>query len=93
MTTYNIGAQTTQRGSSNPLTTNTLVVNLYFCECLRTCGFKPLIRGKRPHFAVYRNAVNRKMRSVCGIKNHQTANSRSVCGLSKNSRLPNRNHP
>ncbi|CAL9007426.1 unnamed protein product, partial [Prunus brigantina] len=23
MTTYNIGAQTTQRGSSNPLTTNT----------------------------------------------------------------------
>ncbi|CAL8088922.1 unnamed protein product [Prunus armeniaca] len=27
----------------------TLVVNLYFCECLKTCGFKPLIRGNRPH--------------------------------------------
>ncbi|CAL2264490.1 unnamed protein product [Prunus armeniaca] len=65
----------------------TLVVNLYFCECLRTCGFKPLIRGNRPQFAVYR-----KLQSVRGLENHHTANSRSVRSLGKNSRLPNFNH-
>ncbi|CAL8168964.1 unnamed protein product [Prunus armeniaca] len=37
--------------------------------------------------------LNRKTRSVCDFKNYQTANNRSGCGLSKNSRLPNRNHP